>query len=166
MNAIMETTTLLWVLGTVLILAGLAGTLLPLLPGIPLMMGGMLLGAWAENFTRVGWGTLAVLGALTLLSLLVEALAAALGARRVGASRAALAGAALGALFGFFGGFIGILVGPFIGAVAGELMARPGAMRAMQVGAGAWVGFLVGTVAKVAIAFMMLGLFIAALLIE
>lgn len=166
MTAIVDATTLLWVLGALLILAGLAGTLLPLLPGIPLMMAGMLLVAWAEDFVRVGWGTLAVLGAVTVISLLIEAAAAALGAKRVGASRAAVLGAAVGALLGFFGGFIGILVGPFIGAVAGELLARPGAMRAMQVGIGAWVGFILGTVAKVAMAFIMLGIFIAALLID
>lgn len=166
MTAIVDATTLLWVLGALLILVGLSGTVLPLIPGIPLMMAGMLLGAWAEGFVRVGWVALVVLGMLTLLSLLVEAAAAALGARRVGASRAAVLGAAVGALLGFFGGIVGILVGPFIGAVAGELLARPDATRAMRVGMGAWVGFILGTVAKVAIAFMMLGIFIAALIID
>jgi uncharacterized protein YqgC (DUF456 family) len=165
-DCIMESGVLLWVLGTVLVLAGLAGTLLPLLPGIPLMMAGMLLVAWADGFTRIGGATLLVLAALTVLSLLAEALAAALGAKRVGASRAAVAGAALGALFGFFAGIIGILVGPFVGAMAGELLARPGATRAVEVGVGAWAGFLIGTVAKVAIAFVMLALFIAALFID
>lgn len=166
MTAIMEMTTLLWVLGAVLVLLGLAGTVLPLVPGIPLMLAGMLLAAWAEDFTRIGWGTLVLLAVLTALSLVVEAMAAALGAKRVGASRAAILGAALGALFGFFAGFIGILVGPFIGAVAGELLARPGASRAVEVGVGAWVGFLIGTVAKIAVAFVMLGVFVAALLIN
>src|SRR5690606_20229088 len=106
MTAIMEMTTLLWVLGAVLVLLGLAGTVLPLVPGIPLMLAGMLLAAWAEDFSRIGWGTLVLLAVLTALSLVVEAMAAALGAKRVGASRAAILGAALGALFGFFAGFI------------------------------------------------------------
>lgn len=166
MNGIMDTTTLLWVLAGVLVLVGLVGTLVPLLPGIPLMMGGMLLGAWAEDFTRVGWYTLGFLLALTVLSLVVEAAASGLGAKRVGASRAAVVGAALGALFGFFLGIVGLLVGPFVGAVAGELLARGGPARAMQVGAGAWLGFLVGTVAKVAIAFIMLGVFLFAFFID
>lgn len=166
MTAIMDTTTLLWVLAGVLMLAGLAGTLLPLVPGIPLMMAGMLLAAWAEDFTRIGWGTLLLLALLTALSFVIEAVAAAMGAKRVGASRAAVVGAALGALFGFFLGFVGLLIGPFLGAVAGELLARPGATRAMQVGFGAWVGFLLGTVAKVAVAFMMLGVFVAAVIID
>lgn len=166
MTAIMDTTTLLWVLAGVLMLAGLAGTLLPLVPGIPLMMAGMLLAAWAEDFTRIGWGTLLLLAVFTALSFVIEAVAAAMGAKRVGASRAAVVGAALGALFGFFLGFVGLLIGPFVGAVAGELLARPGATRAMQVGFGAWVGFLLGTVAKVAVAFMMLGVFAAAVIID
>lgn len=165
-DCIMDSGTLLWVLGIILVLAGLAGTLLPLLPGIPLMLGGMLLVAWADDFSRVGAGMLAVLAALTVLSLIAEAVAAALGAKRVGASRAAVTGAALGALLGFLAGFIGIVVGPFIGAVAGELLARPGTSRAVEVGVGAWIGFLIGTVAKIAIAFVMLGLFIAAFFID
>lgn len=166
MNGIMDTTTLLWVLGGLLMLVGLAGTLLPLVPGIPLMMAGMLLAAWAGDFTRIGWWTLALLAVLTLLSFVIEAAAAALGAKRVGASRGAVIGAALGTLLGFFAGFIGIIVGPFLGAVAGELLARPGASRAMQVGVGAWIGFLFGTVAKIAVAFVMVGVFVAALVID
>lgn len=166
MNGIMDTATLLWILAGVLMLAGLMGTVVPLLPGVPLLMAGMLLGAWAEDFTRVGWGTLGFLLALTVLSIVAEALAASLGAKRVGASRAAAVGAALGAVFGFFLGIIGLLLGPFVGAVAGELLARGGPGRAMQVGVGAWLGFLIGTVAKVAIAFIMLGVFFFALLID
>jgi len=166
MNLIMDTTTLLWVLGALLMLVGLAGTLLPLIPGIPLMMGGMLLAAWAGDFVRVGWTTLAVLGGLTVLSLVIEAVAAALGAKRVGASRAAVVGAAIGALVGFFAGFIGLIIGPFVGAMAGELLARGREARAVEVGFGAWLGFLVGTVAKVGIAFVMLGIFVAALVID
>lgn len=166
MTLIMDMTILLWVLGGVLMLLGLAGTVLPLIPGIPLMWVGMVLAAWAEDFTRIGWGTLLLLAALTVLSLVIEAVAAALGARRVGASRAAVMGAALGALFGFMAGLIGIIVGPFIGAVIGELVARPDGRRAVTVGVGAWIGLLVGTVAKIAVAFVMLGVFIAALLIH
>lgn len=166
MTLIMDMTILLWVLGGVLMLLGLAGTVLPLIPGIPLMWVGMVLAAWADDFSRIGWGTLLLLAALTVLSLVIEAVAAALGARRVGASRAAVLGAALGALLGFMAGLIGILVGPFIGAVIGELLAGPDGRRAVRVGVGAWVGLLVGTVAKIAVAFVMLGVFIAALLIH
>jgi uncharacterized protein YqgC (DUF456 family) len=166
MTPIMDATVLLWVLAAVLVLVGLAGTLLPLLPGIPLMLLGMLIAAWAEDFTRIGAGTLVILTLFTALSFVIEAAAAAMGARRVGASRQAIAGAALGAVLGFFLGFVGLLLGPFVGAVAGELLARREGPRALHVGFAAWVGFAVGTIAKVAVAFMMLGIFITALIID
>ena len=162
----MDSTVLLWLLAGVLMLVGLAGTLLPMLPGIPLMMIGMLIAAWAEDFTRIGWVTLVILGVLMGLSFVVELVAAALGAKRVGASRQAIAGAALGTLVGVFFGLAGMLVGPFIGAVAGELAARRDAGGALRAGVGAWVGFIVGTVAKLAVAFAMLGVFIAALMFD
>jgi uncharacterized protein len=162
----MDTSLLLWLLGGLLVLVGLAGTLLPLLPGIPLMLVGMVIAAWADDFMRIGWVTLVILAVLTVLSFVVEFAAAALGAKRVGASREAIAGAALGTVLGFFLGFVGLILGPFIGALAGELMARRDPARAVHVGIGAWIGFLVGTIAKLAVAFMMLGVFVAAWLID
>jgi uncharacterized protein YqgC (DUF456 family) len=166
MTAIMDTTVLLWVLAGILMLIGLAGTVLPLLPGIPLMLIGMLVAAWAEDFTRITWVTLVILGVLMALSFVVEFVAAALGVKRTGASRQAITGAALGTLLGFFFGFAGLLLGPFIGAVAGELLARRDASAALTAGLGAWVGFVLGAVAKLAVAFTMLGVFIAALVID
>lgn len=157
---VMETT-LLWVLAVGLMLVGLAGTLLPMLPGVPLVFAGMLLAAWIDGFARVGVATLVVLGLLTLLSFVVEYVAAAMGARRAGASRQAIAGAAIGTFAGLFFGLPGLLLGPFIGAATGELVARGGASRAVGVGVGAWIGFAVGSIAKLAIAFTMLGVFIA-----
>lgn len=162
----MDSTVLLWLLAGVLMLVGLAGTLLPLLPGIPLMMAGMVIAAWAGDFRHIGWVTLVILGVLTVLSIVVDLAAAALGTRRVGASRRAVAGAALGTLVGVFFGLPGLLLGPFVGAVAGELAARGDTDVALRAGAGAWLGFLVGTVAKLAVAFAMVGVFIAALLID
>jgi len=162
----MDTSLLLWLLAALLVLAGLAGTVLPLIPGIPLMLVGMFIAAWANDFTRIGWVTLTILAVLTALSFVIELVAAALGAKRVGASRAAIGGAALGTLLGFFFGLPGLILGPFVGALVGELVARQDAGRAVQVGIAAWVGFMVGTIAKLAVAFTMLGVFLAAYLID
>ncbi|MCU0585943.1 MAG: DUF456 domain-containing protein, partial [Desulfobacterales bacterium] len=112
-------TTLAWVLAALLILAGLAGTLLPALPGAPLVFAGLLTAAWADGFQRVGGAVLIVLAGLTALSFLVDLIAASLGAKRAGASRSALIGAAIGTVVGLFFGIAGIVIGPFIGAVAG-----------------------------------------------
>jgi hypothetical protein len=86
--------------------------------------------------------------------------ASLLGAKRVGASRQALFGSVIGGIAGLFFGLIGLLLGPFIGAVAGELMARRSLADATRVGVATWIGWLVGTMAKIALAVSMLGVFL------
>jgi uncharacterized protein YqgC (DUF456 family) len=153
---------LLWILAVVLVLVGIAGTVLPMLPGVPLVFAGLLAAAWAGGFETVGWPVLAVLGLLTLASFVVEIGASSIGARRAGASRAAMIGAAVGALVGIFFGLPGLLLGPFVGAALGQLTARGSIVEAGQVGAGAWVGFLLGSAAKLALAVLMVGVFAVA----
>jgi uncharacterized protein YqgC (DUF456 family) len=151
---------ILWyVLAAVLIVIGIAGSILPALPGIPLVFCGLLLAAWADGFHHVGAFTLIVLGAMTVLALIVDFVAGVAGAKRVGASQLAVIGAAIGTLVGFFFGLPGLLLGPFLGAVIGELVAGGTLHKATGVGIGAWIGFLVGTAFKLAIAFAMLGIF-------
>lgn len=155
----------LWyVLAILLILAGLAGTILPALPGTPLVFGGMLLAAWASDFEKVGGWTLGLLGVLTLLSFGIDFLATAMGAKRVGASRYALIGAVLGTFAGLALGIVGVFIGPFVGALLGELlhlrgMGRDDMGQATRVGLGTWMGILVGTVLKLGLVFAMLGVF-------
>jgi len=154
----------LWILAVVMVLAGIAGAVLPALPGIPLVFAGLMLGAWADGFTHVGWPTLVVLGVLAAISLVLDPIANALGAKRAGASGWAIAGAAIGTFAGLFLGLPGLVLGPLVGAVVGELAARRDLRQAGRAGLGAWIGFLAGTVAKLAIGFAMVGLFAAAFL--
>ena len=154
-----------FVLAGILILVGLAGAVVPVLPGVPLVFGGMLLAAWADHFRHIGTITLILLGILAALALLVDFLAGMLGAKRVGASTRALWGASIGMLAGFFFGLPGVLLGPFLGAVAGELSAGGRLDRATHVGIGTWIGLLFGTLAKLALCFTMLGVFALAFLI-
>lgn len=158
----MDGNTWMWLLAALLIVAGLAGTVLPALPGVPLVFAGLLVGAWADDFQRVGWVTLSVLGFLALASLAIDFAATAMGAKRVGASRKAIFGAAIGTLLGVFLGIPGLILGPFIGAVAGEMLSHGEWRRATSAGAGTWVGLLFGTLAKIALAFAMLGIFVFA----
>jgi uncharacterized protein YqgC (DUF456 family) len=151
--------TLYYVLAGLLILVGVAGTVLPALPGLPLVFAGMLLAAWAGGFEQVGAGVLALLGILTVLSLGVDFLATAMGAKRVGASRLAVAGAVVGTFAGLFFGPIGLIAGPFVGALCGELIHGREVRQATRVGFGTWVGILLGTALKIGLAFAMLGLF-------
>ncbi len=125
-----------------------------------MIFAGLLLAAWSTGFETVGWGTMGVLAALTVLALLIDFLAAAFGAKRQGASPRAFWGATLGAIAGLFFGLAGIVFGPFIGAVAAELTAGSGAQQAGRSGYGVWIGLVLGTAAKLAIAFLMLGIFL------
>jgi len=155
-------TVLLSVLGVGLVVAGLAGIVLPALPGTILIFGGLLLVAWADSFTRVGVGTLVLVGAIGAASYTVDFVAAALGARRIGASKLAVVGAALGTLLGFPFGLPGVIFGPLVGAVLGEIIAHRDLTRAGRAGIAAWIGFLIGTAVKLALAFSMIAIFLVA----
>ena len=156
----------LYVVAALLVVIGIAGSILPALPGLPLVFGGLLLAAWTGDFQQVGWITLSVLFALTLLAMAIDLIASLLGTKRVGASGLAVLGAALGTVLGLFFGLIGLLLGPFVGALLGELIAGRGLQQAARAGIGAWIGFIVGTLAKLALAFSMLGVFTLSWLIS
>jgi uncharacterized protein len=153
---------LLWVLCAALILVGLVGTVLPLLPGTVLVWAGIVLGAWIDDFTRVSLTTVLVISALALLAWALDYVAGLMGAKKAGASTQALIGAAAGTLVGLFMGLIGVLFMPLLGAAAGEYLAQKDQKRAAQVGLATWIGIMVGLIAKVVLAFIMVGIFIAA----
>ncbi|HEX7801825.1 DUF456 domain-containing protein [Pseudoxanthomonas sacheonensis] len=155
----MELQSLYYALAVILVLVGIAGVILPALPGLPLVFAGMLLAAWAGDFQQIGWVTLVILGLLTLLSVGVDFFATLIGAKRVGASKKALLGAVLGTFAGLFFGPIGLFAGPFVGALLGELWHGREIGQAAKVGLGTWLGILLGTVLKLGLAFAMLGLF-------
>jgi uncharacterized protein YqgC (DUF456 family) len=157
--------TLLWILCATLILLGLAGTVLPVLPGTVLVWGGILLGAWIDVFTRVSVPTVVVVSVLAVLAWGLDYVAGLMGAKKVGASKLAFLGAAVGTVLGLFMGLVGVLFMPLIGAAAGEYLARKDQARAIKVGVATWVGIMVGLIAKVVLAFIMVGIFLAALLI-
>jgi uncharacterized protein YqgC (DUF456 family) len=127
-----------------------------------LIYGGMWLAAWIDGFTRIGWPTLTVLGVLAALAFAADLLASLVGAKRVGASRQALIGALIGAIAGMSLGLLGLIFGPFAGAVIGELIARRPIAAAARVGFGTWLGLVLGTLARIALAVSMLGVFVVA----
>lgn len=153
---------LLWLAAVMLVLVGCAGVIVPALPGVPLVFIGLWMAAWLGDYSRVGFWSLSVLAALTVIAVVTDLVASALGAKRVGASSEAIWGALIGSLVGVFFGLIGLLLGPFAGAVAGELLARGGVHQATRVGVATWLGLLLGTLLKLAITLTMLGIFITA----
>ena len=151
-----------WLLAALLIVTGLAGLIVPILPGAPLLFLGLLVAAWTEDFAYAGVYTLALLALLALLTYGVDLWATMFGAKKFGASKRAVIGALLGAIAGVFLGFPGVIFGPFIGAVIGELSARRGLPEAARAGLGAVIGLVLGAALKIALAFAMIGIFIVA----
>jgi len=150
----------LWMLlAVILVCVGVAGSVLPALPGVPLVFMGLFVAAWAEDFTRVSGVTLGLLGLLTLLSFVIDFAASAMGAKRVGATRLAVAGALIGTFAGVFLGLPGLILGPFVGAVAGEMLSHGRVQQATRAGLATWMGLIFGTLAKLALIFTMLGVF-------
>ncbi len=120
-------------------LAGLAGLVIPGLPGALMLFAGLFAAAWAEDFLFVGWWMLTVLGSMALLTYLLEFAATALGAGRFGASKRAI-----------------------IGAVIGELTAWRSLRAAGRAGLGGTLGVAIGAAAKLAVVVSMIGLFVLA----
>jgi uncharacterized protein YqgC (DUF456 family) len=156
---------LLWILVAVLVAVGVAGTVLPALPGAILVFAGVLLAAWIDDFTRISGWTVGIVGVLTLLAFATDWVAAALGAKKVGASRQALVGATIGTIAGVFTGLWGLIFMPLVGAAVGELVARPDLRHASKVGFATWLGMAIGTVVKVALVLAMVGILLFALFV-
>jgi uncharacterized protein YqgC (DUF456 family) len=156
----MDWTILWWVLACLIIIAGLAGTVVPALPGVPLVFVGLFVGAWIGHFETVGWVTIGILAVLAIIAWIIDFLAAAAGARYLGASSRAFWGATIGAVTGIFFGIAGMLLGPFIGAVLGELSGGSNMVQSGRAGVGTWIGMVLATAAKLAIAFLMIGIFV------
>jgi uncharacterized protein len=165
-------TMLLWALVVALIGVGLAGTVLPALPGTAFILGGILLGAWIDDFQRVGTGALIAVGVLAVLAWSLDYVAGLLGAKKAGASRLALVGAAVGTVVGLLMGIVGVLFMPLVGAAIGEAIARRKessdhavvGRQAVKVGVATWLGLMAGMLAKVVLSFVMIGIFVVALL--
>ena len=155
----MDNSFIFHILAAILVLIGIAGVILPALPGIPLVFAGLLLSAWADGFANVGWPTLVILAVLTLLSFVVDVLSTAIGAKGAGASRQAIIGSLVGSVAGLFFMPVGFLAGPFLGALIGEYLHSRQLGLATKVGVATWIGLVLGVALKLALALGMLGLF-------
>jgi uncharacterized protein len=140
--------------------AGLAGSILPFLPGPPLIVAGALVYAFATNWTPIGIGRLIILGVLAVLASVLSHVAGALGAKRFGGSWWAVVGALVGAVVGVFFGPLGLLFGPVIGAIAGEFLRSGNLEGSTRSGIGALVGLAAGIVANLGLAIVMVALFL------
>ena len=131
-------------------LVGLAGCILPMLPGPPLAWLGMLL----LHFTdRVDFSvTELVVSALVVIATLVlDYFTPMIGAKKFGGGKYGNRGCVIGTIVGMFFLPLGLILGPFLGAVIGELIAGKPFRAALKAGFGSFVGFLFGTLIKLAV---------------
>lgn len=153
----------LWSAVVILTVVGVIGTIVPALPGMPCIFAGAWLAAWIDHYQEIGVGTLIVLAVITVLGFVIDWCSQTVGAKRAGASSYGTAGALVGTVAGLFFGFIGIFFFPLVGAFIGELIHQKDLKIAGSVGIATWIGMLVGSAVKTALAFMMVGIMILAL---
>lgn len=147
-----------FILSIIIIILGGAGSVLPVLPGVPLSFAGLWLYAWATGYQQISVTVLVVFAVLTALTMVLDFVAPALGAKGYKASRSGVWGSVIGAFLGAFVlGPVGIIVGPFVGAFIGEFMVAQNAHYAMRVAWGSFVGFAVGALVKITLVVAMLG---------
>ena len=148
----------LYAVSFALILVGLAGTVIPALPGIPMIFAGGWLIDYLEDYQFFGWGTLIALGVLTVISLIIDWVSQTMGAQKAGATKLGLTGAFVGTIVGIPFGLVGIFLFPVIGAFVGEMIGHRDMRKAGKVSWATWIGMIAGIAAKLAIAFIMIGI--------
>jgi uncharacterized protein YqgC (DUF456 family) len=143
-----------------LLVAGLVGAVVPVLPGTPLIFAGALLHAYTTDFHTLGVGRLAILAGLALVASVLEHVAGALGARRFGGGRGAIVGAIIGVVVGLTWPPFGLIICPIAGAIIGELIRTRAIGPSVRTGMGTALGIIAGVVMHLALAVMMVVLFV------
>ncbi|MDO5531616.1 DUF456 domain-containing protein [Sutterella sp.] len=147
-----------WTGAIILIAAGFAGTIIPAIPGLPMIAGGAALIGWADGFEIIGWKTIVFVSVLAVIGVVIDSVAQTAGAQKAGASKAGIIGSIVGTFAGMFMGIFGLLFMPLIGAAIGEFWAKRNLIHASKVGVATWIGMIVGTAVKIALAFTMTGI--------
>lgn len=137
------------ILSSLLILAGIAGAVIPLLPGPPLALAGLIVYGLFTDFQDISRIVIIIFAVLTVLTMLVDIFAPMLGAKGYKSTKYGTWGALLGAILGLLLlGPLGVFIGPFIGGFIGEYWAIPSTERALKTSWGVFIGILVGTLFK------------------
>ncbi len=152
------------VIGLILALTGMIGCILPIIPGPAFSFLALILLSWTKNWQVFSQAFLIVMGSLTVILMILDYIAPALGAKKYGASKSGLWGSAIGMIIGIF--FIppwGIIVGAFVGALVGELLAGKSGKKALRAGWGILIGNVLGIGLKLAFTTVVLFYYIKAM---
>ena len=142
------------ILGLILIVTGIAGSILPLLPGPPVAFAGLLIQQLREPdpFTsRFLW----IWAVIVVVSLILDYMIPIWGTKKFGGTKYGVWGCTIGFLLAFWMGPLGVIIGPFLGAFAGEMIAGQDSKKSFKAALGSFVGFLLGSFLKLVICFMM-----------
>ena len=153
---------LLIMAGVVCLLVGLAGCILPALPGPPISYVGLLLLHFTEK-VQFSSGELWMWFAVVAVIQIADYVIPMLGSKYIGGSKWGPWGAFVGSIVGLFFVPLGLILGPFIGALVGELLGNRSFVEALKSGIGAVLGFIFGTVLKVTACVYFIVVFVAAL---
>jgi hypothetical protein len=153
----------LLILGFILMLVGILGSFLPILPGPPISWVGLLL-LHSTSAIDMNWTFLGITLAIALIVFALDYVIPAIGTKKFGGTKAGVIGTTVGLIvaliFPVFGPF-GIIIWPFIGALVGELLNKADKKTATKAAFGSFLGFLTGTFMKFLVAIVYLGLFIS-----
>ena len=148
---------ILWVIAAALMVIGFAGTIVPMIPGLPLIFAGAWLAAFIDHYDEISVMTLVILAVLTVIGLIV--------AQKAGATKLGILGSFIGTLIGIFTGLWGLIFMPLLGAAIGEFIDHRDLLKSGKVGFATWLGMMIGIVIKLGLAFTIIGIVIAALII-
>lgn len=151
----------LLIISLLLMAVGLLGTIFPVIPGAVLIFSAALIYAIFTKFAEIGVMTLVIFGVLAAISVVVDYVFGAVGAKKLGGSVFGIMGALAGALVGgIIFNIIGIVIGLFVGAIAGELITGKKLAHSGKVGAATVLGFLAGNMMKFLIGAAMIAVFV------
>ena len=153
----------LWIiLGIVLIVVGIAGSLLPLIPGPPIAYAGLLMQLFRDPDPFTG-KFLLIWAGIVVVSLVLDFMIPIWGTKKFGGTKYGVWGCTIGFLLAFWMGPWGIIIGPFLGAFAGEMIYSQSTKKSFKAAIGSFVGFLLGSFLKLVICFMMMYYLIASI---
>jgi len=146
---------ILLILGIFLMIIGIIGCLVPVLPGPPISFLGLILLHVTNRFGQFSTTTLIVLAAMTFVVTILDYVVPIWGPKKFGGSKSGTRGATVGLIIGLFLGPAGIVIGPLIGAIVGELIFKDDMRYALKAGFGSLLGFLTGIGLKLAASLIM-----------
>jgi Uncharacterized protein conserved in bacteria len=156
---------ILWITAVLLMGVGILGTVIPMIPGLPMIFAGAWLAAFIDHYDKINVWVVVLLGVLMLFGLAVDWIAQTMGAKKAGATKLGIVGSLIGTFVGIFTGLWGLIFMPLLGAAIGEFIDHQDMLRSGKVGFATWLGMIIGTVVKLALAFTMIGIVIADILI-